>query len=124
MDGREAKLREELERLLNQAADVAAELHQSEAGETGVPHFSQIESAAHQVGRDVSCRIQARHANEVASNAPQQAPCPGCGRECDLKFKRRSVNSTDGPVDLLEPFGECDRCRRSFFPSAAEARPG
>jgi hypothetical protein len=117
MEGRVEDLRAKLEQLLNQAAGVAAELHSAEAGGSGIPHFNEIEAAAHQVGRDVSCRIQSRRAHEVAAEAALQAACPDCGELCRLDLKPRKLSSTDGPVEVLEPCGQCDRCRRSFFPS-------
>ncbi len=121
MEGRVARLREKLEQLLHQTAGVAAELQRAERGTTAIPHFSQIEAAAHQVGRRLSCRVQTRCANEVAVGASSKASCPTCGTLCEVSTKKRALDSTDGPVALLESVGQCNRCRRSFFPSAQGA---
>lgn len=117
MDGRAAELKEKLDRLLKQTAAAAAELQMLEQGR-GVPHYSQIEGAAHRVGRELSCRIQARRMGEVTSQAAQQADCPCCGQTCEVRTERRTLSSIDGPTAVLEPRGFCRRCRRSFFPSA------
>lgn len=118
MEGRVAKLREKLEQLLNQTAEVAAELQNAERATTAIPHFSQIEASAHQVGRRLSCRVQTRCANEVAAGASSKAPCLTCGTLCEVATKKRTLDSPDGPVALLESAGKCNRSRRSFFPSS------
>lgn len=98
-----------------------AELQLDEFRETGTfdstPHFSTIEDAAHQLGQVLSRQVQERTAREVASHASTEAPCPTCGRSCDLKTGRRTMKGIDGPLELDEAFGECRHCRRSFFPS-------
>lgn len=118
MDDKTQKLKEKLDRLLREAAEAAAELQAAERGAGQPVHFSQIEAAAHQVGSQLSCRIQERTARELAADVPQEAPCPTCGTLCRLNITRRTVHSTDGPLDLWEPHGHCTRCRRDFFPSA------
>ncbi len=118
MDDKTKNLKGKLERLLREAAETAADLHAAERGAGTQVHFSQIEAAAHQVGSHLSCRIQERSARELAADIPKALPCPKCGASCDLEIKRRTVESTDGPLDLWEPKGHCTRCRRDFFPSA------
>jgi hypothetical protein len=118
MDGKTQQLKEKLERLLRETAETAAELQAAERGAGRPVHFSQIEAAAHQVGSHLSCRIQERTARELAADIPQEAPCPTCGTPCRLDIQRRTVSSTDGPLDLWEPHGHCPRCRRDFFPAA------
>lgn len=118
MEGRVAKLRERFEDLLNETTEAAAELVSAERATTAIPHYREIETAAHRIGRRLSCRIQTRCANEVAAGATGQGSCPTCGARCDLSTEKRTLDSTDGPVEVIEPVGQCDRCRRSFFPSA------
>ena len=124
MDGRVAELKEKLDRSLKVTAELAAELQGIDGSQQTVPHYSQIENAAHQVGVELSCRIQACRSNEVASAAGTQANCPECGEVCDLKNTQRPVESIDGPVDVLEPVARCSRCRRDFFPSTHETGLG
>jgi hypothetical protein len=117
MDDNAQILREKLERLLSEAADTAAELQAVDRGTGMLTHFSQIEAAAHGVGAQLSCRIQERSAFDVAAGAPQAAPCPTCATSCSVVIESRTINSTDGPIEIREPKGDCTRCRRSFFPS-------
>jgi hypothetical protein len=118
MDGKTENLKEKLERLLRETAETAADLQAAERGSGKPVHFSRIEAAAHEVGSQLSCRIQERAAREVAADSPEEAPCPACGISCRLSIERRTINSTDGPIVVWEPCGHCTRCRRDFFPSA------
>ena len=118
MDDKTQILNEKLERLFREAADIAVELQWPE-GQLGKPiHFSQIEAAAHHIGTQLSRRIQERSARELAATSPAAAPCPKCGTSCGLKVVSRTINSTDGPIEISEPKGYCTRCRLTFFPSA------
>lgn len=118
MDGRVGKLRAEFEKSLKQTAELAAELQRAERRTTAIPRYIEIEEAAHEAGQRLSRRIQACSIGEVAAGAALHAACPGCGRLCRLSLQKRRLQSTDGPVEVLEPVGSCNRCRRSFFPSA------
>ena len=118
MDEKVEVLKEKLDRLMREAAETAADLQAAERGTRGPVHFSQIEAAAHEVGSQLSCRIQERAAREVAADSAEKAPCPACGTSCRLSIQRRTINSTDGPIVVWEPQGHCTRCRRDFFPSA------
>jgi hypothetical protein len=118
MDDKTQNLKEKLERLFREAADVAVELQSAEGGMGKPVHFSQIEAAAHAVGSRLSCRIQERAAREVAASSPAATACPKCGASCHLKVVGRTINSTDGAIEISEPKGYCTRCRRAFFPSA------
>jgi hypothetical protein len=89
-----------------------------------VPHYSEIEQSAHDMGRRLSRAIQREASVETAAQAGDAAPCPDCGRSCKLEFKRRTIESLDGPTEICEPVGVCDRCERSFFPSAGSPRAG
>jgi hypothetical protein len=118
MDGNVEALKEKLERLMREAAETAADLQIAERGRRGPVHFSQIEAAAHAVGCALSSGIQERVVREAVSDVPAKLPCPDCGALCKVKFDRRTIQSTDGPVVVLEPECHCRRCRRDFFPSA------
>lgn len=118
MEGDAAALRQRLDHLLREAAETAADLQVAERGTRGPVHFSQIEAAAHAVGCQLSTGIQERAVREAATELPQQVACPQCGTCCKVKFDRRTVQSADGPVMVLEPECHCRRCRRDFFPSA------
>jgi len=119
MDGRVEQLQKKLQQLLKEAAEVSAEIQRIDGTQAEVPHYSQIEEAAHETGKELSRMIQQSRVCEVALRAPAQAACPTCGDVCEVAHPRRSINSIDGPVETLEPKAHCPHCRRAFFPSAS-----
>ena len=124
MDGRAERLRTKLDQLLKDAAEVSVALDRADGTIQGVPHYSVIEARAHELGRRLSCQIQARQMNELAAVQSPVEKCPTCGTRCELRPHKRQVTSIDGAVDLQELQGYCPCCRRSFFPAAADARLG
>ena len=124
MDGRIEQLREKLDHLLKAAAEVSAELQKLDGTQPEVPHYSQIENAAHETGQKLSRMIQQSRIQDVALAAAPQAACPTCGDVCEVAHPRRTIKSIDGPVETLEPKTHCPRCRRDFFPSAGPSGPG
>lgn len=93
-------------------------------GEAGVPKeitFSEIEEIGHQVGQlaagTVDQTLQVRHAEQLA----EVESCPGCGLDCVIERRRRSLQTRDGTIELDEPVCYCRACERDFFPSASAA---
>ena len=121
MDGTNESLREKLDGLLKQAAEVSVALDRGNGTIQGVPHYSVIEQRAHQLGRQLSCRIQAEHMTELAAAQHPVGHCPACNMRCHLEPDDRTVSSIDGQVGLRELKGYCPRCRKSFFPAADNA---
>jgi hypothetical protein len=115
------ELRERLERLLNEAANVEVELSRADGTIKGVPHYSLIEGRAHELGKQLSREVQRRQMNELAASQSTMAKCPECGRRCPLRLQERGVKSVDGDTQFQELLGDCPRCRRSFFPDARDA---
>src|SRR6185503_14236476 len=93
-----SELRVSLQRTieLQQALDIA----EGRVPNTGVPHYSVIEEAAHRVGQEVSRLVQEKHMSELVARQSTRAKCPECGTRCDLKPKKRKVTSGDGPVQI------------------------
>ena len=118
MDRTTATLKERLDQLLLEAAEVSVALDRSDGTIVGVPHYSIIEARAHELGRQLSRQIQARQMGQIAARAAPSARCPGCGARCETVGKRRRVTSVDGPLTVEEPVGHCPACRRDFFPPA------
>jgi hypothetical protein len=121
MDGATAALKEKLNRLLKEAAQVSVALDRSDGTIAGVPHYSAIEARAHELGQQLSREIQARQMRELAAGRTATAPCPACRARCELDFKKRTVTSIDGPVEVQELRGYCLACRRAFFPRQGDA---
>jgi hypothetical protein len=124
MEAAPADVIRKLERLFSEAAELAVEQQVAQWDPKKPPHFSQIEEAAHRLARRLSCRIQERAVREVVAQLPTKGDCPGCGHSCELKHEARTVQSIDGPIELLELSGFCPRCRRAFFPSAGSIGSG
>ena len=117
---REAKKKE----LLSELAELMIE-EQVEAGVfLGTPHYSVIELAAMNLGRQLSRESQERGAREVAAGSGAEADCPTCTTACRVETQARGVTSMDGAVDLTEAVAHCRKCRRSFFPSAGSNGAG
>jgi DNA repair exonuclease SbcCD ATPase subunit len=117
-DAKTAQLKERLERLLREAAEVEVELSRADGSIRGLPHYSVIEGRAHALGRRLSQEAQRRQMREVSACQSPTAKCPGCGTRCELRPFSRDVQSVDGSVELQELVGDCPCCRRSFFPDA------
>jgi hypothetical protein len=116
MDGATTILKEKLEQLLREAAEVSVALDRAEGTLVGVPHYSVIEARAHELGQQLSRQIQARQMGELTAQAAPAAKCPQCGTRCQTRRKKRAVTSIDGPLQVDEPVAHCPRCRRDFFP--------
>jgi DNA repair exonuclease SbcCD ATPase subunit len=112
------ELKERLERLLREAADLEVELSRADGTIKGIPHYSVIEGRAHELGKQLSQRVQERQMNELVASQPTTGKCPGCGTRCELRSEKRDVKSVDGQTELQELAGYCDDCRRFFFPAA------
>jgi len=121
MDGATTALKEKLNRLLKEAAQVSVALDRADGAITGVPHYSVIEARAHELGQQLSREIQARQMGELVAGRTATAPCPKCRARCDLNLKKRTVTSIDGSVEVQELEGYCLACRRAFFPRQRDA---
>lgn len=120
MDDRQSQLKEKLAKLLAEAAEVEVELSRAEGAIVGIPHYSVIESRAHELGRSLSQHIQQRQMSEMSAVEGRRAKCPKCGTVCELGVKKRRVTSIDGELPISEVFGHCPACRRDFFPSSGD----
>jgi type II secretory pathway component HofQ len=114
---RTACLKERLERLLREAAEVEVELSRADGTIKGVPHYSQIEGRAHELGKRLSRQVQQRQMSELAASQAATAKCPQCDAPVRLQPRQRDVKSVDGDTTLQELVGDCPRCRKSFFPA-------
>lgn len=120
MDAAKEAREQKKQQLLTQLAELMIEEQVEQGVFLGTPHYSIIERQAITLGRELSRKAQERGAREIAANASLEAACPTCQTNCPVHTQTRPVTSLDGPVDLTETTAYCDRCRRSFFPSADE----
>jgi hypothetical protein len=122
MDGTTCALKEKLDQLLREAAEVSVALDRAEGAIVGVPHYSVIESRAHELGKELSRRVQAQHMGDLTTGAASMAKCPECGTRCDTSHKKRKLTSIDGSLAVDEPVAYCPKCRRGFFPPQGNVR--
>ena len=116
MDDDALRLQKKLDDLLREAAEVSVALDRTNGTIQGVPHYSVIETRAHELGQQFSRRIQERQMGEIVATQATRGTCPGCGRQRELIPTKRQVTSIDGAVELQEPQGYCSSCRKAFFP--------
>jgi hypothetical protein len=121
MDRATTALKEKLNRLLEEAAEVSVALDRADGTVRVLPHYSVIEGRAHELGRLLSRTIQARQMAELVSGRMVTAACPSCATRCQLEPKPRTLTSIDGPVEVQELQGHCPVCRRAFFPRQTDA---
>ena len=117
MDDKTNGLRERLAKSLREVTELKVALDRAEGRVKGVPHYSVIEDAAHELGCEVSRRVQQMHMAELVAERPLSGKCPQCGSLQPLDVAERAVTSGDGPLELSELKGYCPCCRRAFFPS-------
>jgi len=108
----------EKQQLLRQLVDLMVQEQRERGVYKSVPRYSQLEQEAHGLAEEVSRLAQERAAGEIAAASPKTAACPTCGEHHEVQFKKRTVTSIDGPVEIVEAVAHCRPCRRSFFPSA------
>jgi hypothetical protein len=110
------------QRRKRQLVQELAELHLEEMVDAGdfdqTPHFSVLERAASEFGKQLARETLERASREAITGDQAQASCPTCGTLCDVTTKCRTVKSVDGSIMLAEAVADCRQCRRSFFPSA------
>lgn len=124
MDAKRQARAERKKELLRELAELEIEELRAEGVFLGTPHYGVLERAASALGRELSCQAQQRAVREVRAECAEQADCPTCGTRCRVGTKTRDVTSIDGPVRLDEATAYCEKCRRSFFPSAGGAGAG
>lgn len=117
MDAKTETRQTRKQELLLELAELMVEEQVEEGVFLGTPHYSVIEIAARNLGRELSQKAQERAAREVTACFEAQAACPTCQTVCDVRVEKREVTSLSGPVELAETVADCPRCQRSFFPS-------
>jgi len=122
MDETTGALEEKLNQLLQEAAEVSVALDRASGTIVGIPHYSVIEARAHELGKQLSRRIQAQHMGDLTTHAPPSVKCPECGTRCDSSRKKRKLSSVDGCLTIDEPAAYCPKCRRGFFPLERNTR--
>ena len=87
MDGTTTGLKEKLDQLLLQAAEASVALDRAKGTIVGVPHYSVIELRAHELGRQLSRKVQELQMGALAGGQDAVAKCPECGTRCETVRK-------------------------------------
>ena len=101
-DDRQTALRNKLDTLLKEVAEVEVELSRADGTIEGIPHYSLIELRAHELGRQLSREVQPQQMGEMAATTAAQAKCPAGGTLCDKEESKRPLTSIDVEFPLQE----------------------
>jgi hypothetical protein len=118
MDAVHDALAEEKDRLLRRLAELTVEEQRGRGTFDRTPHMTELEGESLELGRLLSRLSLSRSAAEAAAASETSAACPTCGSRRPIETQKRTVESTAGPVELIESVAHCPTCRRDFFPSA------
>jgi len=86
--------------------------------------FAEMELLSHEIGQRVARGLGgqlAERQNETLWSDDYN--CPTCGKECEAIRHPRTVQTLDGPAEIVELKSYCCRCRRHFFPCASRQPP-
>jgi len=87
--------------------------------------FAEMEAIAVTAARGLTEGTLAQLLEQQGQKLGPTVACPECGTPCAVEPESRTLVVHDGvEVDHAEPACECRRCRRSFFPSAADVGIG
>lgn len=85
--------------------------------------FAQMERLSHEIGRRVARMLGGQMSSRQSELHSDDYCCPTCGQECEAIKHPRTVQTIDGPTEVVELKSYCPRCRRNFFPCASRQRP-
>ena len=86
--------------------------------------FAEMETLGHEIGRRVAQMLDGQlteRQNETLYSDDYN--CPSCGLECEAIKHPRTIQTVDGPTEIVELKSYCPKCRRYFFPGASRQRP-
>jgi hypothetical protein len=119
-----------MERLREMARACGAVVAQEAYGDDGPGldvDLAGMEEIAWEVAQGITQGTCEELTRRQARKLPTTQPCPTCGAECAVAYDEssrddaRPMQVRSGSFQLKEPRAWCDRCERSFFPSASGA---
>lgn len=114
-DGSTTAIQKKLHQLLQEAAEVSVALDRANGTIVGIPHYSVIESRAHELGREINRTVQGKYMGTMATAMTHTAKCSECGTGCGFVPKKRRLTSVDGSLSFDETTCLWPRCRLRFF---------
>jgi len=85
--------------------------------------YSEMEQLGHEIGQRVARMLGVKFCERQGELFSDDYNCPTCGLECEAIKHPRTVQSIDGPAEIVELRSYCPKCRRNFFPCAERQRP-
>jgi len=86
--------------------------------------FREVEQLSHEIGQRVARQLGGQiTAGQCGELYADDYNCPVCGLDCEAIEKTRTVETIDGPAEIVELKSFCPKCRRNFFPCARDQRP-
>jgi uncharacterized protein with PIN domain len=84
--------------------------------------FADMEMLSHEIGQRVAQQLGANFSQQQGELYSDDYNCPTCGIECEAIRHERTMQTIDGPTEVVELKSYCPRCRRHFFPCTSRER--
>jgi hypothetical protein len=111
---------EELQRWAEHVGEILSKKAFGEKGPDLETSLADLEELLGPILKQVTAGYLRTAVSEQAERLSDETPCPTCGEGCALTTQdaERQVTTEHGDFRFAERVGHCDRCGRSFFPSA------
>lgn len=112
---------EELKRWVENMGEILAHKAFGEQGPDLQTSLADMERFLGPLLEQMAAGFLRQSVTDQAERLTDEVPCPTCGRACVVaaQDKERQMTTEHGDFRFAERIGHCDRCERSFFPSAA-----
>lgn len=114
---------EELKRWAEQMGEILAKKAFGEKGPDLQTSLADLEQLLGPFLEQMAAGFFRTSVTDQGERLPEQVPCPTCGQGCPPRTaaEERSITTEHGDFRWSERACHCDRCERSFFPSASGA---
>ena len=114
---------EELKQWAEQIGEILSKRAFGEQGPDLHTSLADLEELLGPILKQMAAGYLRAAVSDQAERLPDEAPCPTCGVGCAVARAEgaRQMTTEHGDFCFVERVGHCDRCGRSFFPSAEGA---
>lgn len=112
---------DELKRHAERMGEILSKQAFGEQGPDLQTSLADLEELLGSYLKQIAAGFLGKAVTDQAERLADEAACPTCGHACAVaaQNKQRQVTTEHGDFRFTERVGSCDRCGRSFFPSAA-----